>query len=227
MHQQLHHRKAGAGNTYLFNVVVRNQTDGLVIIVGRGLFLGLPPVIIAALFQNVENIPLGNLQLPIGLGGVVVDGLVDAEKPHGSCWSPAGCRVAVLRCRRPHRRSRDVSEVSRGEGAPQSRARAGRGIERRRDWAPAMAVRDGSGDGSVQSPARCMRGFRGNDSDSLGIRIQACRNWSVAWRPRSSTAAEERWRREKTGWCRARLCLEDARRLAPSHTRRARRGGDL
>lgn len=127
MHQQLHHRKGGAGNTYLLNVVIRNQADGLVVIVGRGLFLGLPPVIIAALFQNVENIPLGNLQLPIGLRGVVVDGLVDAEEPHGSCWSPAGCRVAVLRCRRPHRRSRDVSEVSRGEGAPQSRARAGRG----------------------------------------------------------------------------------------------------
>lgn len=67
---------------YLFDVVVGYQADRLVLLVGVRLLLGLPPVIIAVLFQQVENVALGDGQLALTLGLVVVDGLVDAEEAH-------------------------------------------------------------------------------------------------------------------------------------------------
>jgi hypothetical protein len=63
---------------YLFNVVVGDQALGLVLILHQALLLRLPPVVVGRLLQHHQYVALLQGDLIVALGGVVVDGPVDA-----------------------------------------------------------------------------------------------------------------------------------------------------
>jgi hypothetical protein len=76
------HRVPGTDTTrcaaYLFNVVVWNQALGLVLVLHAALLLRLPPVVVGRLLQHHQHVALAQGDLIVALGGVVVDGPVDA-----------------------------------------------------------------------------------------------------------------------------------------------------
>lgn len=57
---------------YLLDVVVRDEADGLVAIAGAGLLLRLPPSIVRLVFEDVEEVAIGNGKLALGLRLIVV-----------------------------------------------------------------------------------------------------------------------------------------------------------
>lgn len=83
---------SGCLPAYLFDVVIRNQTLGFILVLSFCLLLGLPPVILGALFQDVEQITLADFQFTLSLRLVIVHGRVDTEEPHGGreVWTPIG-----------------------------------------------------------------------------------------------------------------------------------------
>jgi len=68
---------------YLCYVVIRNQSLGLVVVLRRALFLRLPPIILSRLFQDHQQVTLGQGDFVFALGDIVVDGAVDAQEYHG------------------------------------------------------------------------------------------------------------------------------------------------
>lgn len=45
-------------SVYLFNVVIRNQARRLILVIGAGLLLGLPPAVIVILLEDVQQVAL-------------------------------------------------------------------------------------------------------------------------------------------------------------------------
>lgn len=43
---------------YLFNVVIRNQARRLILVIGAGFLLGLPPAVIVILLEDVQQVAL-------------------------------------------------------------------------------------------------------------------------------------------------------------------------
>lgn len=57
---------------YLFYVVGRNQADGFFLVFCAGLLLCFPPIILVALFEHVEQVSFGDLELALRLRSVIV-----------------------------------------------------------------------------------------------------------------------------------------------------------
>lgn len=102
---------------YLFNVVIRNQTLGFILVLSFCLLLGLPPVILGALFQDVEQITLADFQFTLSLRLVIVHGRVDTVEPHGGreVLTPIG-RFQIVAARSSAPGGRRRGGVSAGIG---------------------------------------------------------------------------------------------------------------
>lgn len=70
------------GGFCILDVVVWNEALGLVIIVTKGLFLCLPPIILCAFFQDVQKLSLLNVELAGALGLVCVEGGAYCDEAH-------------------------------------------------------------------------------------------------------------------------------------------------
>ena len=82
--------------THLLNVIVWNQALGLFLVLLPALLLCLPPVVIRRLLQHHQHVALGQGDLIVALGHVVVHGTVYAEKDHcvgGGRGAPAKMAV--------------------------------------------------------------------------------------------------------------------------------------
>lgn len=68
--------------THLFYVVARDQANGLVIVLCSSLLFRLPPVILGALLEHIQDIARRNCKLAFAMGSVVVYGFINAHEPH-------------------------------------------------------------------------------------------------------------------------------------------------
>jgi hypothetical protein len=74
--------RAAGGPTHILDVVVGDQALGLILFAVVGLLPGLPPVVLAALLEDVQQLALPQRELALGLRVVVVERGADGEENH-------------------------------------------------------------------------------------------------------------------------------------------------